>query len=116
MLLFVLKVNLISCLPFVQLVCAPELALLIFMFPTRVLILESAHLLTLLSLFSIALTLHVRQIACVPPSSIIFSSRLNNFKQKLFILFLNFASIVFHLDECVMIVIFLFILTVLEGN
>ena len=56
-LLFVLNVNSISCLPFVQLVCAPELALLIFKFPTRGLILESAHLLTLLPPFSIALTL-----------------------------------------------------------
>ena len=57
MLLFVLNVNSISCLPFVQLVCAPELALLICKFPTRGLILESAHLLTLLPPFSIALTL-----------------------------------------------------------
>ena len=49
------KFNLLSS--FVQLVCAPELALLIFKFPTRGLILESAHLLTLLPPFSIALTL-----------------------------------------------------------
>ena len=34
----------------------------------------------------------LKQIACVSPSSIIFSSRLNNFKHKLFILFLKFAS------------------------
>ena len=57
MLLFVLNVNLISCLPLVQLVCTPQLALLIFKFPTRSLILESAHLLNLLPLFSISLTL-----------------------------------------------------------
>ena len=31
----------------------------------------------------------LKQIACVSPSSIIFSSRLNNFKHKLFILFLS---------------------------
>ena len=40
-----------------QLVCAPELVLLIFKFHTLSLILESAHLLTLLPLFSITLTL-----------------------------------------------------------
>ena len=40
-----------------------------------------------------------KQIACVSPSSIIFSSRLNNFKNKLFILFLKFASNVSHLEE-----------------
>ena len=34
MLLFVVNVNSISCLPFVQLVCAPELVLLIFKFHT----------------------------------------------------------------------------------
>ena len=56
MLLFVFNVNSISCLPFVQLVCAPELVLLIFKFHTLGLILESAHLLTLLPLFLIALT------------------------------------------------------------
>ena len=56
MLLFVLNVNSISCLPFVQLVCAPELVLLIFKFHTLGLILESAHLLTPLPLFLIALT------------------------------------------------------------
>ena len=54
MLLFVFNVNLISCLPFAQLVCAPELVLLIFKFHTLGLILESAHLLTLLPLFLIA--------------------------------------------------------------
>ena len=37
--------------------CAPELVLLIFKFHTLGLILESAHLLTLLPLFLIALTL-----------------------------------------------------------
>ena len=37
-----LNVNPISCLPLVQLVCAPELAPLIFKFPTCGLILESA--------------------------------------------------------------------------
>ena len=41
----------------------------------------------------------LKQIACVSPSSIIFSSRLNNFKHKLFILFLKFASNVSHLEE-----------------
>ena len=40
-----------------------------------------------------------KQIACVSPSSIIFSSRLNNFKHKFFILFLKFASNVSHLEE-----------------
>ena len=45
------------CLPFVQLICAPKLAILIFKFPSRGLILESAHLLTLLPPFLIALTL-----------------------------------------------------------
>ena len=40
----------------------------------------------------------IKQIACVSPSSIIFSSRLNNFKHKLFILFLKFASSVSHLE------------------
>ena len=57
MLFFVVKVNSISCLPFVQLGGAPELALLIFKFPTRGLILESAPLLTLLPPFSIVSTL-----------------------------------------------------------
>ena len=33
----------------------------------------------------------LKQIACVSPSSIIFSSSLNNFKHTLFILFLKFA-------------------------
>ena len=41
----------------------------------------------------------LKQIACVSPCSIIFSSRLNNFKHKLFILFLKFASNVSHLEE-----------------
>ena len=41
----------------------------------------------------------LKQIACVSPSFIIFSSRLNNFKHKLFILFLKFASKVSHLEE-----------------
>ena len=40
----------------------------------------------------------LKQNACVSPS-IIFSSRLNNFKHKLFILFLKFASNVSHLEE-----------------
>ena len=40
-----------------------------------------------------------KQIACVSPSSIIFSSILNNFKHKLFILFLKFAGNVSHLEE-----------------
>ena len=65
----------------------------------RGLILESAHLLTLLPPFSIALTLILSKKTCVSPSSIIFSSRLNNFKHKLFILFLKFASSVSHLEE-----------------
>ena len=56
MLLFVLNVNSISCLPFVQLVCAPELVLFILRFHTLGLILESTRLLTLLPLFLIALT------------------------------------------------------------
>ena len=41
----------------------------------------------------------LKQIACVSPSSIIYSSRLDNFKHKLFILFLKFASTVSHLEE-----------------
>ena len=41
----------------------------------------------------------LKQIACVSPPSIIHSSRLNNFKHKLFILFLKFASNVSHLEE-----------------
>ena len=41
----------------------------------------------------------LKQIACVSPSCIIYSSRLNNFKHKLFILFLKFASNVSHLEE-----------------
>ena len=41
----------------------------------------------------------LKRIVCVSPSSIIYSSRLNNFKHKLFILFLKFASNVFHLEE-----------------
>ena len=41
----------------------------------------------------------LKQIAFVSPSSIIFSSRLNNFEHKLFILFLKFASNVSHLEE-----------------
>ena len=41
----------------------------------------------------------LKQIASVSPSSIMFSSRLNNFKHKLFILFLKFASSVSHLEE-----------------
>ena len=56
MLLFVFNVNSISCLLFVQLVCAPELLLLIIKFHTLGLILESAHLLTLLPLFLITVT------------------------------------------------------------
>ena len=50
----------------------------------------------------------LKQIACVSPSSIIFSSRLNNFRHKLFILFLKFARNASQLEE--------FIVTVLEGN
>ena len=50
--LFVFNVNSISCLPFVQLVCTPELVLLIFKFHTLGLILESA----LCLFFLIALT------------------------------------------------------------
>ena len=72
--------------------------LLIFKFHALGLILESGHLLTLLPLFLIALTLILSKMR-VSPSSIIFSSRLNNFKHKLFILFLKFASNVFHLEE-----------------
>ena len=41
----------------------------------------------------------LKQIACVSPSSIISSSKLNDFKHKLFILFLKFASSVSHLEE-----------------
>ena len=42
---------------------------------------------------------NLKQIVCVSPSCIIYSSRLNNFKHKLFILFLKFASNVSHLEE-----------------
>lgn len=52
-----LKRKFSSCLPFVELVCAPELALLILKFLSRGLILGSAHLLTLLPPFLVALTL-----------------------------------------------------------
>ena len=41
----------------------------------------------------------LKQMACVSPSSIIFSSRLNNFQHKLLVLFLKFASNVSHLEE-----------------
>ena len=41
----------------------------------------------------------LKQIACVSPSCIIYSCRLNNLKHKLFILFLKFASNVSHLEE-----------------
>ena len=40
----------------------------------------------------------LKQIVRVSPSCIIYSSRLNNFKHKLFILFLKFASNVSHLE------------------
>ena len=117
MLLFVFNVNSVSCLLFVQLVCVPELVLLIFKFHTLGLILESAHLLTLLPLFFNCLDSDLKQIACVSPSSIIYSSRLNNFKHKLFILFLQFASNVSHLEELMCYDCrFSFIVTVLEGN
>ena len=41
----------------------------------------------------------LKQIACISPFSIIFLSRLNNCKHKLFILFLKFASNVSQLEE-----------------
>ena len=41
----------------------------------------------------------LKRTACVSSSSIIYSSKLNNFKHKLFILFLKFASNVSHLEE-----------------
>ena len=93
MLLFVFNVNSISCLPFAQLVCAPELVLLIFKFHTLSLILESAHYFaySVASLFN-CLDTDLKQIAGVSPSCIIYSSRLNNCKHKVFILFLKFAS------------------------
>ena len=84
------------CLPFVQLICAPELAVLIFKFPSRGLILESAHLLTLLPPF---LNTDLKQITSVSLSSTIFSSRLYNFSDKLLILLLESASNVSHLKE-----------------
>ena len=111
MLLFVLNVNSISCLLFVQLVCAAELALLIFKFSTRGLNLESTHLLTCAATLFYCLDTDLKQIAYVSLPSIIFSSRLNTFKHKLFTLFLKFAS-----NDCAMIVVFLFIVAVLEGN
>ena len=88
MLLFVFDVNSISCLLFVQLVCAPELVLLIFKFHTLGLILESALAYSAATLFN-CLDSDLKQIACVSPSSIIYSSRLNNFKHKLCILFVT---------------------------
>ena len=45
------------------------------------------------------LTFALKQIARVSPSSSIFSSRLNNFKHKLLILFLKLASYVSDLEE-----------------
>ena len=88
MLLFVLNVNSIPCLPFVQLVCALERALLIFKFPSRGLILENANLLTLLPPFLNSLDTDLERIASVSLSSTIFSSKLSNFKHRLRILFL----------------------------
>ena len=44
-------------------------------------------------------TLKQQTVACVSPSSIIFSPRLNNFQHKLSILFLKFASNISHLEE-----------------
>ena len=41
----------------------------------------------------------LKRMACESPSSIIFSSRLNNFKHKLLVLFLKFASNVSHLEK-----------------
>lgn len=41
----------------------------------------------------------LKQIARVSPSSTIFSSRLNNFKHKLLVLYLKFVSNVSHLEE-----------------
>ena len=67
-------------LPFFQMACAPELVLLIFKFTDP---LSN-------SVFN-CLDTDLKQIACVSPPSIILSSRLNNFKRKLFALFLKFA-------------------------
>ena len=94
-----LKFNFLSSFYFVQLGCAPELALLIFKLPTRGLILESAPLLTLLPPFSIVSTLILRKWLVYLLLLLLFSFRLNNFKQELLILFLNFASNVSHLEE-----------------
>ena len=58
----------------------------------------SLSLLSAATLFN-CLDTDLKQNACVSPSSTIFSSRLNNFKHKLFILFLKFASNVSHLEE-----------------
>ena len=59
----------------------------------------------------------LKQIACVSPSSIIFSSSLNNlsinslsYSLSLLVTFLILKN------YCVMIIVFLFIVTVLEGN
>ena len=46
----------------------------------------------------ICLDSDLKQIACVSLSSILSSSRLNKFKDKLFFLFLKFASNVSHLE------------------
>ena len=43
----------------------------------------------------------LKQIACVSPSSIIYSSRLNNFNHKLLVLFLKFASNVSQHEELI---------------
>ena len=49
---------------------------------------------------STRLNTDLKQIACVSPPSIIFSSRLNNLKPRLFALFLKFSSNVSaHLEE-----------------
>ena len=72
--------------------------LLIFKFHTLGLILERTFAYSDATLFN-CLHSGLKQIACVSPSSIIYSSRLNNFKRKLLILLLKFASNVSHLEE-----------------
>ena len=98
MLLFALNVNSISCLPFVQLVCAPELALLIFKFLTLSNSGKRPFGHSAAALFN-CLDTDLKQIACASLSSTIFSSRLYNLKHKLLILLLKFACNISHLQE-----------------
>ena len=99
MLLFVYNVNSISCLPFVQLVCAPGACAFNLQVPyPRSNSGKRTFAYSAATLFN-CLDTDLKQIACVSPSCIIYLSRLNNFKHKLFNLFLKFANKVSHLEE-----------------